>query len=119
MRINSIFLCSTTLALSVAFAATTSGAPSHPPTPTFMAGKVLVAKYHCNSCHGANLKGKGGAPSLHVSGITGRYNITGWENVLGGGYTKHDGRVKPPMPVFHMKPADAAAIYQYLYSLPR
>jgi len=119
MRINSILACSTTLALSLVFASTTSKVLPYPPKPNFEAGKHLVAKYHCNGCHGADLKGKGAAPSLHVSGITGHYNIIGWQNLLNSGSTRRDGHVTPPMPVFHMNGKDAAAIYSYLYSLPK
>ena len=118
MRISLVVPCTLMLVVTVTLAATTSNAV--PPTPTFSAGKHLVAKYKCNTCHGADLKGKPGkTPSLRVSGITGHYNIVSWQTVLNTGDTKKGGKVTPPMPVYHMSAKDATDIYAYLYSLPK
>jgi mono/diheme cytochrome c family protein len=81
-------------------------------------GKQLSSEKHCNSCHAADLKGKPGfSPSLHASGVLKEYNPTTWARVMDTGVTNDGGKVKPPMPVYHLSKADSAALWTYFKTL--
>ena len=81
-------------------------------------GKALVNQYKCNTCHGADLAGKPHfAPSLHATGVLKEYNQKTWERVLDTGLDNDGKPVRKPMPVYHMKAADADAIYAYCKTL--
>lgn len=82
-------------------------------------GKTLATAKNCNGCHGADLSGKaGGPPSLHVSGITSKYNAQTWARMLDTGDTPDGGKVHPPMPVYHLSADDSAALWAYVNTLP-
>ena len=91
-------------------------APAPPPASRqIAAGKALVEKHGCNTCHGADLAGKKGfSPSLRARGVLKEYNSKTWANLLNTGVTHDSGKVRPPMPVYHLKAADSAAILAYL-----
>lgn len=94
--------------------------PSAEETAALVAqGKTLATAKNCNGCHGADLSGKaGGPPSLHVSGITSKYNAQTWARMLDTGDTHDGGKVHPPMPVYHLSAADSAALWAYVNTLP-
>lgn len=101
--------------------AKTSAKTSHAAavSPALIAkGKQLVQQKRCNTCHGADLNGKPKfAPSLHASGSLKEYNPQTWARVMDTGVTEDGGKVKRPMPVYHMKAPDSAALYAYLKTL--
>jgi len=81
-------------------------------------GKQLSDAKHCNSCHAADLSGKPKfSPSLRASGELKHYTLAQWATVLDTGVTNNGGKVKSPMPVYHMSKADSAAIYAYYKTL--
>lgn len=120
---KSVPALTTVLALGLAAAALTArpaAAPQAPaPSPATVAhAKSLVASKRCSGCHAANLAGKKGfSPSLHASGVMREYNPTTWARVMNTGVTNDNGHVKPPMPVYHLKAADSAALYAYFKTL--
>ncbi len=78
-------------------------------------GKVLVPQKGCNTCHGAQLQGRPKfAPGLKTSGIMKKYNAKTFARLMDIGLTEDGERVKKPMPVYKMKPADSNALYAYL-----
>ncbi len=121
----------TTLALSLALGgclalAATGKAPAtvHHAAPMMSGaaavahGKALSASLHCNSCHAADMNGKKGfSPSLHTAGVLREYNAKTWARVLDTGVTNDGGMVKKPMPVYHLKPKDSAALWAYCKTL--
>lgn len=81
-------------------------------------GKALAESKRCNTCHNADYAGKKGfSPSLHASGVLKEYNAKTWAVVMDTGVTNDDGKVKPPMPVYHLKAADSGALYAYFKTL--
>lgn len=81
-------------------------------------GKTLAAAKQCNTCHNADYAGKKGfSPSLHASGVLKEYNPKTWARVMDTGVTPDGGKVKPPMPVYHLKAADSGAMYAYFKTL--
>ena len=81
-------------------------------------GKTISAEKRCNTCHGADLKGKPGfAPSLHADGVLKEYNAKTWARVLDTGVTNDGKPVKKPMPVYHLKAKDSAALWAYFKSV--
>ncbi len=94
--------------------------PSAEDTAALVAqGKTLATAKNCNGCHGADLGGKaGGPPSLHVSGITSKYNAQTWARMLDTGDTPDGDKVHPPMPVYHLSADDSAALWAYVNTLP-
>lgn len=81
-------------------------------------GKQLSQQKGCNTCHGANLAGKPKfSPSLHSNGVLKVYNPKTWARVMDVGITEDGGRVKKPMPVYHLKAAESAALYAYFKTL--
>ena len=81
-------------------------------------GKALVSQYKCNTCHGPDLAGKQGfSPSLKPAGVLKEYDTKTWARVLDTGVTNDGGKVRNPMPVYHMKAADADAIFAYCKTL--
>lgn len=110
--------CLAALAFAPALAAPKAGAKTPTATAEVAKGKTLASKYRCNSCHGADLAGKKGfSPSLHASGALKEYDAKTWARVLDTGVTNDGGKLKPPMPVYHMKAADSAALYAYFKTL--
>ena len=119
------------LSLLVAALSVSPAAPSHAKKPAAKGaakplsgaaaishGKALVAQNRCNGCHGPDLAGRpGGAPSLHSDGVLKEYNQKTWERVLNTGLDNDGKPVRKPMPVYHMKAADADAIFAYLKTL--
>jgi mono/diheme cytochrome c family protein len=107
-------------ALFVAVAGPSAAKKTTPPKASVLVakGKALVAQYRCNTCHGADLKGKPGfAPSLRANGVLKEYTPKTWATVLLTGVTNDGGKVKPPMPVYGMKAASSGAIWAYLETL--
>ena len=79
---------------------------------------ALIASLRCNTCHGADLKGKKGfSPSLHPTGPIRHYNSATWARLLDTGVTDDGKKVEKPMPVFHLSKTKSAAIYAYLKTL--
>ncbi|MEO7718605.1 MAG: cytochrome c [Capsulimonas sp.] len=78
-------------------------------------GKAMITKYSCNGCHSADLKGKPGfSPSLHWSSLSKEYDAKSFAVVMDTGMDPHGHLVKKPMPVYHLKPAQSAALLAYL-----
>jgi mono/diheme cytochrome c family protein len=99
-------------------------APMHPakaakPNPALIAkGKALAGDKRCNSCHAPDYAGKKGfSPSLHASGVLREYTPATWAKVMDTGVTNDGGKVKPPMPVYHLSAADSAALYAFFKTL--
>lgn len=81
-------------------------------------GKKLAETKGCVKCHGANLKGKPKmSPGITASGELKHYNAKTFAVVMDNGTTEDGGKVKPPMPVYHMSKADSNALYTYLKTL--
>ena len=81
-------------------------------------GKALAAAKRCNTCHNADYAGKQGfSPSLKSTGVLKEYNPKTWAVVMNTGVTNDGGKVKPPMPVYHLKAADSNALYAYFKTL--
>lgn len=81
-------------------------------------GKQIVQQKGCNTCHGANLAGKPKfSPSLRSNGVLKVYNPKTWARVMDVGITEDGEKVKKPMPVYHLKAADSAALYAYFKTL--
>lgn len=114
------------LGFSLAFAALAA-----PPKPKSLAkpgmsmaamaahGKTLAVAKKCNTCHGANFGGVAKfAPSLRADGkVLHEYNATTWARVMNTGVTEDGGKVKAPMPVYHLKAKDSAALWGYFKTL--
>ncbi len=82
------------------------------------AGKTLSSEKKCNTCHSENLAGKPNfAPSLRAAGITQKYNAKTFAVVMDTGVTEDGGKVKAPMPVYHLPAKDSAALYAYFKTL--
>lgn len=114
------------LGFSLAFAAL--AAPPKPKSPAkpgmsmaAMAahGKTLAVAKKCNTCHGADNAGrKGFSPSLRAgSQVLKEYNAKTWARVMDTGVTEDGGKVKPPMPVYHLSAKDSAALWAYFKTL--
>lgn len=81
-------------------------------------GKTLAVKDRCNGCHSPNYAGKKGfSPSLHASGVLHEYNAKTWARVMNTGLTNDGGKVKPPMPVYHLPAKSSAALYAFFKTL--
>jgi len=81
-------------------------------------GKQIVQQKGCNTCHGANLAGKAKfSPSLHSNGVLKQYNPKTWARVMDVGITEDGGKVKKPMPLYHLKAQESAALYAYFKTL--
>lgn len=81
-------------------------------------GKTLIASLRCNTCHGADLKGKKGfSPSLRPTGPIRHYNSATWARLLNVGLDEKGKPVHKPMPTFHLDKPKSAAIYAYLKTL--
>ncbi|BDI32781.1 hypothetical protein CCAX7_48320 [Capsulimonas corticalis] len=79
------------------------------------AGKALISKDQCNGCHSADLKGKPGfSPSIRWSSLSKTYNEKTFARVMDTGVTQSGSMVKKPMPVYHLKAAESAALVAYL-----
>ena len=124
MRIISCFAISAALGSVLAVSATGSVATHRMSKPILQAaswiakGKALSSAKHCNSCHAADLKGKPGfSPSLLSNGVLKEYNAATWARVLDTGVTNDGGKVKPPMPIYHLAKADSKALYAYFKSI--
>lgn len=117
-----------TLVLGLALTLAAFAAPPKPRAPAkpgmgmaAMAahGKTLAVAKKCNTCHGANLGGTGKfAPSLRAdSRVVKEYNPKTWARVMDTGITEDGGKVKPPMPVYHLSAKDSAALWAYVKTL--
>lgn len=81
-------------------------------------GKSLAGKNGCNSCHGATYTGKPHfSPSLRANGVTKKYTLAKWEQVMNTGVTEDGGHVNKPMPVYHMTATKSAPLYAFFKSL--
>lgn len=81
-------------------------------------GKQLSQQKGCNGCHGANLEGKPKfSPSLRSNGVLKEYNPKTWARVMDVGITEDGKKVKKPMPVYHLKAQESAALYAYYKTL--
>ncbi len=81
-------------------------------------GKQLVQQKGCNTCHGADLQGKPHfAPGLRARGPMRHYNTQTFARLMASGITDDGGKVKKPMPVYHLKAHDSLALYTYLKTL--
>lgn len=79
------------------------------------AGKALISKDHCDSCHAADLKGKPKfSPSIRWTSLSKKYSAKTFARVMDTGITEDGSKVKPPMPVYHLKAADSTALVAYL-----
>lgn len=115
-----------TLALGLALTLAAFAAPPKAPAKPGMSmaamaahGKTLSAAKKCNTCHGANFGGTGKfAPSLRAGGqVLKEYNAKTWARVMDTGVTEDGGKVKPPMPVYHLPAKDSAALWAYFKTL--
>lgn len=83
-------------------------------------GKRIVQQKGCNGCHGANLSGKKGfSPSIRRGGVLDQYNSKTFARLMDVGITEDGGKVEKPMPVYHLKAHQSAAIYAYLKTLKK
>lgn len=81
-------------------------------------GKKISQQKGCNSCHGADYKGKPNfSPSLRATGVMRKYNTKTFARLMAVGLTEDGEKVKKPMPVYRMKAADSNALYAFLKTL--
>lgn len=81
-------------------------------------GKALAESNGCNGCHAANYGGKKGfSPSIRATGSLREYNVKTFERVMDTGVTNDGGRVRKPMPVYHMTAKKSAPLYAFLKTL--
>jgi mono/diheme cytochrome c family protein len=128
MRLSPALYGSAALALTLAFAVASTGAPAKhhakkaakktaASSALVKKGKELIASQHCNACHSADLKGKKGfSPSLQGSTrpMT-EYNEATFVRLLTKGLDNDGKPVRPPMSnACHQKVADSKAMYAYL-----
>ena len=121
---TALLTCTTVaLALTLSVAGFTKTATTHPGHAASSAalvakGKKIASAQRCNTCHGKDYAGKPKfSPSLHASGVLKEYNTKTWAVVMNTGVTNDGGKVKAPMPVYKMKPADSLALYTYFKTL--
>ena len=91
--------------------------PAVSPAAQIAAGKAVAESNGCNGCHSATYAGKQGfSPSIRATGVTAKYTLATWERMMDTGVTEDGGKVRKPMPVYHMPAAKSAPLYAFLKS---
>ncbi|MGO8672200.1 MAG: c-type cytochrome [Capsulimonadaceae bacterium] len=118
MKLNPVLTCAAVFAATVALAGVTAGAPSKQLSDKDQAlyntGKGVVSANHCDSCHGADLKGqKDVAPSLMPDGPMKNYNSTTFTTLMTTNVGYDGKKMSLPM-AGKLAVDDIKALYVYL-----
>ena len=112
---TAVLICAVGATAAAHHAPKMKAAPAASSAKQIAAGKAMISQYKCNGCHGADLKGRPHfSPSIQWTSLSKKYNAKTFARVMDTGITQDGTKVKPPMPVYHLKATQSAALMAYL-----